>query len=277
LIKAGAFDQLGHTRRSLFDIHESVVESALRDKKAEEHGDVGFDFDALFEAGEQAPPPRVPDLPEWSKRELLALERDMLGLYVSDHPLSGMERGLRQEADVSVGALLDASPEDGSVVTVAGLITSVAHRVARNSGNPYAQATLEDFTGEVSLLFLGKSYTENQNLLQPDSIVAVRGRVQERDDSVIIQGQQVRALHLTSSTDRFDGPLTLNVPEFHATADVLRALDEALGRHEGESEVRLRLTNGSVARVFALPRRVSVSTELIGEVKSVLGPNCLAS
>lgn len=278
LVKAGAFDQFGHSRRALAEICENSVDEAARRKKAEEHGDVGFDFDALFDQDDQPQPERVPDTPEWSKRELLALERDMLGLYVSDHPLSGMEMGLRRESDMTVSQLIDASPEDGTVVTIAGLITSVSHRVARNSGNPYGQATLEDFTGELSLLFLGKSYTENQSLLQPDHIVAVRGRVQQRDDSIIIQGQSVQALHIqASSSDQHDGPLTLNVPEHHATADVLRALDEALERHEGASEVRLRLVNGTVARVFQLPRRVAVSTELIGEVKSVLGPNCLAS
>jgi DNA polymerase-3 subunit alpha len=278
LIKAGAFDQFGHSRRALTEICENSVDEAARRKKAEEHGDVGFDFDALFDQGDQPQPERVPDLPEWSKRELLALERDMLGLYVSDHPLSGMEIGLRRESDLTVSQLLDSSPEEGTVVTIAGLITSVSHRVARNSGNPYGQATLEDFTGELSLLFLGKSYTENQTLLQPDHIVAVRGRVQERDDSVIIHGQSIQALHLQpSSPDQYGGPLTLNVPEHHATAEVLRALDEALERHEGASEVRLRLVNGTVARVFQLPRRVAVSTELIGEVKSVLGPHCVAS
>jgi DNA polymerase-3 subunit alpha len=277
LIKAGAFDQFGHTRRSLADIHEQAVDEAGRRKKAEEHGDVGFDFDALFDAGDEPTPERVPDLPEWSKRELLALERDMLGLYVSDHPLSGMERGISAESDVMVAQLVENPPEEGTVLTVAGLITSVSHRVARNSGNAYAQATLEDFTGEVALLFLGKSYIENQSLLQPDQIVAVRGRVQDRDDSVMIHAQSVRTLQLsaTNSPD-WDGPLTLKVPEHHATAEVLRALDETLGRHEGNSEVRLRLVNGTVARVFQLSHRVDVSTDLIGEVKSVLGPDCLA-
>lgn len=278
LIKAGAFDQFGHTRRALSDIHEQAVDEAVRRKRAEEHGNVGFDFDALFDQADEAPPERVPDVPEWPKRELLAQERDMLGLYVSDHPLSGMEQSLRREADMTINQLYDSSPEEGTVVAVSGLITSVAHRVARNSGNPYGTATLEDFTGEISLLFLGKNYVENQSLLHPDQIVSVRGRVQERDDSIILHGQNVRALAPgTSSGSEDHGPLTLNVPEHHATAEVLLALDQALERHEGGSEVRLRLVNGSVARIFQLPRRVAVSTDLIGEIKSVLGPNCLAS
>ena len=80
LIKGGAFDGLGHTRRALHDIHESVVESASRERRAEEHGDVAFDFDSLFEEAGESSTDMVPDRPEWSRKELLALERDMLGL-----------------------------------------------------------------------------------------------------------------------------------------------------------------------------------------------------
>ncbi|MDP4972655.1 MAG: DNA polymerase III subunit alpha, partial [Pontimonas sp.] len=158
LIKGGAFDGLGHTRRALFDIHESVVESASRDKKAEEHGDVGFDFDSLFEEAGTGSTQIVPDRPEWSRKELLSLERDMLGLYVSDHPLAGLEVTLAAAAEVTIAELLASDREDGESVTVAGLVTSVSHRVARTSGNPYAQVTIEDFGGEVAVMFLGKTY-----------------------------------------------------------------------------------------------------------------------
>jgi DNA polymerase III alpha subunit len=144
LIKAGAFDQLGDTRRALFEIHESVVEGAIRSKKAEEHGDVGFDFDSLLDAGEPSTQ-RVPERPEWPRKELLGLEREMLGLYVSDHPLAGLEIPLALEADLSIAELLSSDKDDGEVLTISGLITAVNHRVARSNGNPYAQVTIEDF------------------------------------------------------------------------------------------------------------------------------------
>ena len=278
LIKAGAFDLLGNTRRSLAEIHESVVDQAVGEKRAEERGDVGFDFDSLFDDTGEAPEPKIINLPEWSKRELLAFEREMLGLYVSDHPLSGMEIGLSQHADMTVAQLLESDLEDGSVVQVAGLVGSINHRVARNSGNPYAQATLEDFSGELSILLLGKSYQENQGAMQPDGIVSVRGRVQRRDDEVTMHAQQVQVLNLQASTAAAsDGPLVFTVPETFATAEVLQRFDEALERHPGPSEVRLRLIKDGVARVFSLPRRVEVSTDLIGEVKSVLGRDCLGN
>jgi DNA polymerase-3 subunit alpha len=274
LIKGGAFDGLGHTRRALFDIHESVVESASRDKKAEEHGDVGFDFDSLFEEAGAGPTQVVPDRPEWSRKELLSLERDMLGLYVSDHPLAGLEVTLATEAELTIAELLASEREDGESVTIAGLVTAVSHRVARNSGNPYAQVTIEDFGGEVSVMFLGKTYKNYQTDLVEDSIVALRGRVSRRDDGLGLHA--IELIPLDVSRDIRDEPLTLTVPESFATVPVLTALDEALGRHEGQATVRLRLVKSGVARVFELPRTVSVTEDLIGEVKSLLGSHCLS-
>lgn len=275
LIKAGAFDQLGHTRRSLFDIHESAVDVASRDKKAEEHGDVGFDFDSLFEEAGTLGTAVVPERPEWPRKELLSLERDMLGLYVSDHPLAGLEIPLAREAETSIAELLGSDREDGSIVTVAGLITGVNHRVARNTGNPYAQVTIEDFGGEVAIMFLGKTYQNYQADLLADSVVALRGRISRRDEGIGLHAVELIPLHVSAESS--DEPLTVTVPEQFATPPVLQALDEALLRHEGHSQVRVRLVKAGVARVFELPRRVHVTVDLIGEIKGLLGAECLSA
>ena len=274
LIKGGAFDQLGHTRRSLFDIHENTVEAASRDKKAEEHGHIGFDFDSLFEESGTAPSSVVPDRPEWPRKELLALEREMLGLYVSDHPLAGLERVIAQEAEVTIAELLLQDREDGEIVTIAGLITGVNHRVARSSGNPYAQVTIEDFGGELAVMFLGKAYKNYQMDLVEDTIVALRGRVSNRDDGLGLHAVELIPLSVTPADE--DQPLLLTIPEHFATQEKLSALDAALSRHEGESLVRLRLVKSGIERIFELPRTVTVSLDLIGEVKSVLGADCLS-
>jgi DNA polymerase III subunit alpha len=275
LIKAGAFDQLGDTRRALFEIHESVVEGAIRNKKAEEHGDVGFDFDSLLEDAGEPSAQRVPERPEWPRKELLSLERDMLGLYVSDHPLAGLEIPLAREADLSIAELLSSDKEDGEVLTIAGLITGVNHRVARSNGNPYAQVTIEDFGGEVGVMFLGKTYQNYQSDLVNDSVVALRGRISKRDEGIGLHAVELIPLSITADTS--DEPLTLTVPEKFATVTVLTALDQALGRHEGHAAVRLRLVKSGVARVFELPRKVTISLDLIGEVKSLLGSECLSA
>ena len=91
LIKAGAFDSLGSTRRALMEIHEDATEAAVEVKRKAATGAIGFDFDSLYDETEEPLPAKVPDRPEWTKKDKLAFEREMLGLYVSDHPLAGLE------------------------------------------------------------------------------------------------------------------------------------------------------------------------------------------
>ncbi len=272
LVKAGAFDSLGATRRALVEIHEDAVEAAVSEKRAEANGQVGFDFDSLWE--EPQPVNKVPDRPEWSKRDKLAFEREMLGLYVSDHPLAGLELQLARHASVGISELLAGEAgEDGETVSVAGLITSVQHRTARNSGNPYGIVQVEDFGGEISIMFLGKTYQEFHPALVNDSIVVVKGRVNQRDDGVALHAVSMFSPDLGQSLGA--GPLVISVPEFRATTDVVTALGDVLIRHAGGSEVRLKLVKGDSARMFEVPYPVSVSADLYGELKSLLGPNCL--
>ena len=153
-------------------------------------------------------------------------------------------------------------------------MTAVSHRVARSSGNPYAQVTIEDFGGEVGVMFLGKTYKNYQTDLVEDSIVSLRGRVSRRDDGLGLHA--IELFPLDVSRDIRHEHLTLTVTESFATVPVLTALDEALGRHEGQATVHLRLVKSGVARVFQLPRTVSVTEDLIGEVKSLLGSHCFS-
>jgi DNA polymerase-3 subunit alpha len=272
LVKAGAFDSLGATRRAMIEIHESAVESAVKIKRDEEHGNIGFDFDSLFDDPQDTD--HVPDRPEWGKKEKLAFERDMLGLYVSDHPLAGLEMALAKHASTSIADLMASEhTQDGDTVTIAGLITNVQHRVAKTSGNQYGMIQVEDFGGEITVMFMGKAYVEFSPALISDSIVVVRGRVSMRDD-----GMNLHAFNLTTpdfGQDFEAGPLTIQLPDRRATTDTVATLGEILTRHSGQSEVRLKLIKGSTARVFEVPRPVKVSADLFGELKGLLGPQCL--
>ncbi len=273
LIKAGAFDSLGPTRRALLEIHEDAVDSAVSVKRAEAHGQVGFDFDILWD--EPHATQQVPDRPEWSKRDKLAFEREMLGLYVSDHPLAGLELQLAKHATSTISEVLGGeAAADGEHVTVAGLVTSVQHRVARNSGNQYGIVTVEDFGAEISVMFLGKTYQEFAPALSNDAIVVVRGRVSVRDDGMNLHAVSMFTPDLGASLG--SGPLLISLHEQRATTDVVGALNDVLIRHSGGTEVRLRLLKGDSARVFEIPYPVTVSADLYGELKTLLGPNCLA-
>ncbi|WP_370057276.1 DNA polymerase III subunit alpha [Leifsonia sp. EB41] len=275
LIKAGAFDSLGHTRRALVEVHEDAVESAVKIKRSEANGDVGFDFDSLWGEDEQNQTQHhIPDRPEWVKRDKLAFEREMLGLYVSDHPLAGLELQLAKLASTSIAELLSSdSVQDGDTVVIAGLVTSVQHRVAKASGNQYGMIQVEDFGGEMTVMFMGKAYTEFSPMMQGDSIVVVRGRVSMRDDGMNLHAFSLMVPDLGQADDI--GTLMITMADQRATTDTVASLAEVLSRHPGDSEVRLRLVKGQVARVFEVPRPVKVSPDLYGELKGLLGPNCL--
>jgi DNA polymerase-3 subunit alpha len=276
LIKAGAFDSFGPSRRALLEIHEGAVESVVNEKRVEATGQAGFDFDMLMaDASDTGPISIVPERPEWSKRDKLAFEREMLGLYVSDHPLAGLELDLAKQASTSIADLTGSeATQDGDQVTVAGLVTGVQHRVAKQSGNLYGIITVEDFGGEIQIMFMGKAYQEFAPSLVADSIVSVRGRVSMRDDGMNLHAYNLMTLQF-EQTSGTAGPLMISMPEQRATVDTVTQLADALIRHKGDNEVRLRLTRGDVARIFELPYQVSVSPDLFGELKGLLGPACL--
>ncbi|WP_220700450.1 DNA polymerase III subunit alpha [Mycetocola zhadangensis] len=271
LIKAGAFDSLGATRRGLIEIHEDAVESAVSLKRNEANGQVDL-FGGIFELDATAE--AVPDRPEWSKKDKLAFERDMLGLYVSDHPLAGLELELAKHASTTITDLLTSDlTEDGDTVTIAGLTTSVQHRVAKTSGNQYGMIQVEDFGGEITVMFMGKAYQEFAPTLVNDAVVVVRGRVSMRDDGMNLHAYSIFSPETGQGGS--SGPLTLTMPDFRATTELVTQLSGILTRHSGDAEVRLKLVRGDTARLFEIPYPVKVTPDLFGELKSLLGPNCL--
>ncbi len=268
LIKAGAFDSLGHTRRSLIAIHEEAIDSVTVLKKQQASGQMDL-FGGLLE--EDPAIIEVPQLPEWTKRDLLSHEREMLGLYVSDHPLAGMESMLMRHSDMGVIALRETQLKDGEMVTIAGLITQVAHKVARASGNPYGQITLEDFSGEISIMFMGKTYLENRELLTADQTVAIRGRISRRDEEVNLQAFSIEVLDAGREQG---GVLKLSIKENMANKTILEKLGSILDSHPGPVEVQVRLVGANVKH-FLLPQRVAIGHDLFGELKALLGPDAV--
>ena len=271
LIKAGAFDSFGHTRRALLEIHEEAVDSQTSLKKSEAQGQVDL-FGGLFgdAAGIDTP---IPDRVEWPKKELLALEREMLGLYVSDHPLAGREAQLARYSEFSIDELQsNENLKDGENVVVAGLVTSVSHRVAKSSGNAYGSVVVEDFGGELTVMLMGKTYQEFAPKLQADQVVVVRGRVSRRDDGISLHAFNLETLDAAIEAQ---GPVIVAMTEPEMTRANLAEIDRILRVHKGNEEVRIALTEGDTVRMFELEQRVKISADLYGELKQLLGPNCI--
>ncbi|MEN2745896.1 DNA polymerase III subunit alpha [Sinomonas halotolerans] len=276
LVKAGAFDSLGHPRRALAMIHEEAVDAVISIKRNEANNQ--FDLFSALGGGDGPSGLHVdiPDLPEWEKKDKLAFERDMLGLYVSDHPLQGLEGVLAQHAETGITSLLsEDGPADGSIVTIAGMITSLSRRIAKASGNAYARAEVEDLGASMEVMFFGQVYGPIATLLAEDLIVVVKGRLQRRDDGAVT----LNAMELTvpDLTDATGGPIVITLPTHKATESVVTKLGEVLRTHPGHNEVRLHLQGTRSIEVMRVGAhlRVNPNPALFGDLKVLLGPACL--
>jgi DNA polymerase-3 subunit alpha len=279
LIKAGAFDSLGHPRRALAMIHEEAVDAVITLKRNEAANQ--FDLFSAFDGDDSDGMPsglavEIPDLPEWEKKDRLAFERDMLGLYVSDHPLQGLEGVLEEHADHAIAQVIsDDGPQDGAIVTIAGMITSLSRRIAKASGNAYARAEIEDLGASVEVMFFGQVYGPIASILAEDLIVVVKGRLQRRDDGAV--ALSAMELSVPDLSQAGTGPVVISMPTHKATERVVTRLGEVLRTHPGHSEVQLRLHGSRSIEVMKLGvhLRVNPNPALFGDLKVLLGPACL--
>jgi DNA polymerase-3 subunit alpha len=276
LIKAGAFDSLGHRRRALVAVHETAVDQYADIKRNEAIGQDslfgGLDEDAGGGFGVAI---AVPDIADWDKQTLLGHEREMLGLYVSDHPLMGLEHILSASADCTIGQLLvDEDRADGSTVTVSGLITSVQRKITKR-GDAWAMITVEDLEGGIDVLLFPSAYQLASTLLTEDAIVTVKGRLSRSKDQPELHGQEVSVPDLA---DGPSGPVVITMPSTRCTMPVVEQLKDVLGTHPGVTEVRLRLMTKTSTTVMKLDDRlrVAASPALFADLKALLGPHCLA-
>ena len=196
LVKAGAFDEMKHRRRALVAIHETAVDQYIDIKKNEaigqdslfgglDDGDAGFGISVT-----------IPEIDEWDKTTLLGHERDMLGLYVSDHPLLGLEHVLANGTDCTIGQLmLDEDRADGSPVTISGLVTTVQRKITKK-GDAWAMVTLEDLDGAIEVLLFPSSYQLASTYLVQDSIITVKGRLSRSKDQPELHGQEIGRAHV---------------------------------------------------------------------------------
>lgn len=279
LIKSGAFDSVESCRRALVAVHEEAVEAAVKLKRNEAAGQFDL-FGAMLDSAEvQMMTVDVPNIPDWPKSEKLAHEREMLGLYVSDHPLSGVHKALERYQDEQIAQVKIIDPEssrDRQVVKVAGLITGVQIKTTRK-GELWAIATLEDLSSSIELLFFPRNYASISHALTTDLVVQVEARIQQRDEEVALTGQAMTILDLSE-----DGsvPFVLELPWHKCTETVMQDLAQLLTAHQGDAPVHLRVTRpGMPTTVLDLGAQyaVATSTALHADVKALLGPGALPS
>ena len=272
LVKAGAFDSLGHPRKGLFLVHTDAVDSVLGTKKAEAMGQ----FD-LFGGGDSETESvftiKVPE-EEWEDKHKLALEREMLGLYVSGHPLNGIAHLLAAQVDTQIPAILEGDIANDTQVRVGGILASVNRRVNKN-GLPWASAQIEDLSGGIEVLFFPQTYSMFGAEIADDVVVLIGAKVAKRDDRISLIANELIVPDFSSA--QANRPVAVSLPTRQCTVDKVSALKQVLARHPGTAQVHLRLISGERITTLELDQslRVTPSSALMGDLKELLGPGCL--
>ncbi|MDR7518486.1 MAG: DNA polymerase III subunit alpha [Armatimonadota bacterium] len=269
LIKAGAFDSLGRPRAALLQEIDAAMSSGQRLARAGAGSQTG-----LFELGEAVVglPAAEPAVEEFSRAELLAMERDMLGLYISGHPLAHARDRLAQHTTQTIAQL--AEMRDRSDVTVGGLITAVK-RTTTKTGSAMAFLTLEDLTGGVEVIVFPKTYEQSHLALRRDAIVVVRGRLDVAEQQVKVLADAVVLLDdAQPAVEAPEGCLHVLLDADRHGEDGLHRLRALLDRHQGDRPVLLTVrADGREVQMEAGDLRVAPTAAVVQEVEELLGPS----
>ena len=274
LIKAGAFDSIAPSRKGLLSIHLEAVEQAVERKRAQAIGQFDLFEDSSESNGPNKMSLKIPEA-EWDKSTLLSFEREMLGLYVSDHPLFGVEHILEQHSDISVSELTSDERQDGQVLSVAGLLTGINRKITKQ-GAAWAIVTLEDLAGVSEIMVFPQVYQQAATLLHEDAILGFRIRMDLREED------NPRIVALEAFQPDFNkqktGPVVVKLPAARCTPVVVDSIKEVLQNHPGTSDVLLHVkTNGKVT-VLQIDDKLKVnpSLSLYADLKALLGPSAVA-
>lgn len=269
LIKAGAFDSLGHPRRALLEVYESAIDAVVDIKRNQAYGqDDLFGDSAETSVGLTG---QIPDLPDWDKSTKLAFEREMLGLYVSDHPLNGVEHIISARADRSLAEVAQAG-EPARGVAVAGMITEVVRRQTKQ-GASWAQVTLEDLDSSLLVQVFPKAYEQYGAELLPDTVVQIIGSIRPRDEGVDFSAEQVRPIDVQADQEL---AITVCLPANKVTRATMNQLSHILGAYPGRSQVWFKMVNPHQTKVYRLAPTVATSSELVADLKALLGASSVA-
>lgn len=276
LIKAGAFDSLGDSRKGLLDVFEAIIARATQKRREMAQGiqslfdavgggdDAEASLDFEFEISEEELPQSI----------LLAYEKEMLGLYVSNHPLRGYEADLGLLAGKSISELREgaAGQRGEESCTIVGIVTSVSRRYTRR-GELMASFVLEDLESSVEVFVFPRTMTEYGHMVAEDGVFAVKGRPDYRDDQPKFIAASIERLDLSKIAS--SRPLRVQMSSEMASGTNLVRLRAILDEHPGDSSVFLEVDG----RVFSLPDEVSIDVfgPVVASLREAFGPQILGT
>ncbi|MCH7899783.1 MAG: DNA polymerase III subunit alpha [Acidobacteria bacterium] len=266
LIKAGAFDGRGDTRKGLTLVHEQILDATLERRRNEEMGQYSLfagDDDSVEETNIE-----VPDL-AWPQKTRLAFEKEMLGLYVSDHPLLSLGAALAAATSTSIAELGDLS--DRSSLSVGGIVGSITRRWTKK-GDPMLFFQLEDLEGSVECIAFPKTVHDYGPLIVEDAVLVISGHLDHRGDDVKVVARELKELEI-----RDDSTVRLTIPAGRLTPETVNSLKTILKNHPGSASVYLHMTDDGDTKVLKLSdaHKVEPRSALFAELKELLGPKAI--
>ena len=270
LVLAGAFDSLGYARKALLEGYEKVSGPIAAERKAEAAGQF-----SLFGGGERAAheiDESVLEGDEFDRRTLLRLEKEMLGQFVTDHPLLSVKERLGAQTDMEVADVVNLG--DGDLVTVGGIVASVARRYTRK-GEPYALFRLEDLAGGVSVVAFPGVFEQVPNLVETDAIVLVKGRVDLRGRELQLRAVEIRELDVGAVAPARPtlGVMVVDLAAASCSNALIAKLKDLFGAHPGSTPVLVRFISAQGTTPIQVGGvRVDPAAGLLSELRLLLGP-----
>jgi len=265
LVKCGAFDSTGASRRGMFEVLEDSLSWGGR-QQADRLAGQGSIFDLGDEAEERPRHHRPIPAEEWEKAERLAYEKEALGLYVSEHPLSGIREALRRKTDAQIVEL--ERRRDGDVVTVGGIVGALRQTTTKK-GEPMVFMRLDDVSGSVEAIVFNSVYGAARDLLEADRILVLKGRIDHKEGETKLIAMEVAPFEATP--ERTEVHLKLDARR--APAGTIRELAGLLRDYPGEAAVvaAIETSTGPLTLAFGPDFRVRPEPDFFAEVKSLLG------
>lgn len=269
-VKAGAFDTFGHTRKSMMIVSESMLDSAIKHNKDSMTGQMSL-FDFAAEEDKKAFEIRIPDVAEYTKEELLGYEKEILGVYVSGHPLDEYT-GMVNKYITNVSSDFEVDDElgetkarDGAIATIGGLITEKTIKTTKK-GQLMAFLTVEDVVGTVEVVVFPNSFTANRVVIDHAEKVFVTGKVQANVD-------ENAKLICDKVVDFASIPRKLWI-RFASLSDYEDKKDELYGilyNSDGKDTVVIYCTKENKRLTLPVSRTIRVDSELIQKLQSMYG------
>ncbi|MFH1525231.1 MAG: DNA polymerase III subunit alpha [Bacteroidota bacterium] len=268
LVLAGAFDDIKGSRAENFYSIEKAIDfgNKVRSAKSSQSNSLFGNMDEMFSAEE----PELNRLEEWTTKEILAKEREVLGFYLSDHPLRKYEREFKSFATVHLG--VPETFEKSEYVIATGVVTGVRTKIDR-ANNQMAFFKLDDFTGSCECLMFSKIYSEFGKCITEESTILVKGRIESSGDAIKLHIEE--AFPLEEAKSKLAKKIILFIDKEKHTSETIEELKIILHSHEGDIPVYISLRDNGSSRNFFIETKIELKDELIEAIQNLLGESSI--